>query len=647
MKSEYPQELEEEAYRIMQEAVRQMESQEFDEVEEILRRALKVCPIPPVMNNLAVVHLHRGEYREALAVLKPNLVSVGPNPYAHATASQCLFRLGKLDEAAAEAETAVQDFRSGRPMESGWMFRPDEAGWYEYAVPIFKALGDLDEHGRIWRLYQEWEVGIREPVAHYYAGIAAFNMGRFRQAETAWRRAKGRDWRFLQSCRFVARLCMSEGLPGPVMNYEVPNLDMDELTDAVGGGQDWERAVGWFLDNPANLMVQLRMMFSDETFPARETGIQQLVRYGGQWGEEFGRGLLLSRLISDRMRMAVISGLLERGAVDPDEPIEVLFDGELQEILPRKVEVGLSTEATPEEELLHEEIRTLMEDGELEDARRKLEEVVLRDGVTWVQLVFTYATVLRRLEEYDQAEGWFEMLEEQLPGNPLILVDFARLRLAQRRYDEVRRLLGEMEWTGISPEAREQLEDIREMLLGWVRLMESPGMLFGRSAEKRKKRAEDKPVHPTRTTLRSALRKVPVQWLDAACSLYCPGERASLRRDREEQLAEWLLQNPGRALANLTAFDPDAADDVLDLIAFLLDEGGWVEKGRVTRRFGTDEDDGFFWSEEPPVSTLGLTRMAGLVFVGRTMLSGERRTIAAIPSDLRDPLHRALAGGWE
>ncbi len=645
--SDYPQGRIIKAARLLEEGLMHLQSEEFAEAEDTIKRALKQCPIPAIINNLAVVYLQTGRFEEALAQLEPNLLGNAPAPYAHAIAARCLLGLGRRKEAAVAAQTAVRHFNAGRPTEEDRLRRPEEARWYGNAVPIFKALGDLGEHQRVWDLYQDWQAGIREPHAHYYAGIAAFNLGHLARAESAWRQAKERDrdsWQFLQHFCLVARLCRDEGLPVPVLNYETPSMAFDEIPGTTGTYEDWEPTVRWFLAHPANLMVQLSLMLTGaQAMQGGDTAMQHLVRYGDEWGEEFGRCLLRSAGVPDSLKLAAASGLIDRGVFDPLEPIEVVVDGELREVVLQKVAVEISTEATPEIEAQYDALCSRFDQGELEPVIEELEELIYDgEGPIWASLAIMYASALWRTEEFDVAEIWFDILSTQLPGSPQVLLNFAQMRLDQERYDEVEQILDELDLSGQPPEAIEEIEEIRDRMLYQAEMLDLPRVLASAYENEKREQAESKTLHPSRTTLKGALGKLPVQWLDAACSLHDLSGLGSRRREREEQLADAMIQDPGGALLNLASFDPEGFDEAVDLLTFVLDEGGWVQKMRVTRHFGTDEDDGFFWGEDPPISTLGLVRMAGLVFVGRTRMDGRACKVVGIPFDFRDALQEAL-----
>lgn len=62
----------------------------------------------------------------------------------------------------------------------------------------------------------------------------------------------------------------------------------------------------------------------------------------------------------------------------------------------------------------------------------------------------------------------------------------------------------------------------------------------------------------------------------------------------------------------------------------------------MTRRYGSDRGDGWFWNEQPPTSILGRVRRHGLAFVGVDASSGRRMRTVLVPRELRDGIREAL-----
>jgi hypothetical protein len=55
------------------------------------------------------------------------------------------------------------------------------------------------------------------------------------------------------------------------------------------------------------------------------------------------------------------------------------------------------------------------------------------------------------------------------------------------------------------------------------------------------------------------------------------------------------------------------------------------------------EDDGFFWKESGPKSTLGHLWLKALVMVGRSKLEGKYCKVGTVPVELRQPLSELLS----
>jgi len=77
-----------------------------------------------------------------------------------------------------------------------------------------------------------------------------------------------------------------------------------------------------------------------------------------------------------------------------------------------------------------------------------------------------------------------------------------------------------------------------------------------------------------------------------------------------------------------------------------LEHGGWARAGAITRKFGTEEGDGYYWENSPPTSPLGRLRLTCLVFVGRATVEGKRVRVAAVPADLRQVLHELIGAQY-
>ncbi len=151
-----------------------------------------------------------------------------------------------------------------------------------------------------------------------------------------------------------------------------------------------------------------------------------------------------------------------------------------------------------------------------------------------------------------------------------------------------------------------------------------------------RKRAEEKKVS-LQLRLAKALSDCPSHWVDAICRSWGLPVKGT-KRDKAAALAS-KLGNVAELEKGLASLPPAS----LQAITFLLEEGGWSKIAALTRRFGKDDGDGFFWLTKPPQSPLGRLRLRGLCFLGRADREGRSYKVAVVPVELRSPLATALS----
>jgi len=155
----------------------------------------------------------------------------------------------------------------------------------------------------------------------------------------------------------------------------------------------------------------------------------------------------------------------------------------------------------------------------------------------------------------------------------------------------------------------------------------------------RMKAEQERRPLPPRGGLTTLLRDLPVEWLDAVWeSLELGSDRPRRRKERERNIARHLTAD-----GILTEVVGEGlSQGERRLLAFLLERGGKAPARAVAHRFGGDDDDGWFWNEEPPTSVLGRLRVRGLAFVGASPAAHATRTVL-VPRELRKGLKHALA----
>jgi hypothetical protein len=163
------------------------------------------------------------------------------------------------------------------------------------------------------------------------------------------------------------------------------------------------------------------------------------------------------------------------------------------------------------------------------------------------------------------------------------------------------------------------------------------GELVARLGRRWRQEIEAK-VLPSHTTLQAALNKLPAPWIDGIC--VCLGMPVQgTRREKVASIVFYLTQ-----VASLRSTIERLPSECRYALEYVLQQGGQVKYGELSRRFGDEIGDGWWWNEKPPHSTLGQLRLRGLLFVGRTPIAGRLYKVAIIPQELRGLIVDALSG---
>jgi len=478
------------------------------------------------------------------------------------------------------------------------------------------------------------------PVSHFYGGVAAFNRGRFVQAARIWRQVVHPGWEFLAGYATLAELFAAGTIPSLRLGYATPC--MNDLEAAIADPQRTspDKIVAKLAKDPANLMMLLHVVFTRDPrdLPGVEKGrvtvLTALIAGGGEWGQRLARSLFDSASVPIEWKIAALEGMHRAGCVAPGEPVSMLVDGMPQDVELKRVEMILDLE--PAMEQRHRAALALRDEGKLHEARRILEEFTQGDRL-YAPGIVTYANVLRAQGELAGARRWLELLHDVSPNHPIVLCNLAGLCAQEGDIEGARQHLTAVDIDDLP-------EDVAEKVAEFT-LSIDPLFLTDYAVERLqedlRRQVDERPLMPHTLALRRALDQIPVEWLNAACGVHRVSPQARLRRDRAHQLAESLLAQPDAALQALARVDPDGRAQ--RLLRFLVEQGGYAKAGQVTRKFGSEEGDGYYWSEQPPVSPLGRLRMTCLAFVGRVPVDGRRVKVVAVPADLRAALVPVLA----
>jgi len=644
------------AAELAEQAHRYLRENRLDKAKRLFQKASDLYPLPFALNNLAAIYLeHERDPRAALDTLAPLLYDTDEvwHPFTLSLASRCHAAMGDELSARRRLREAVSAFEKADPETA------DSVAWREYTSAILRAAGELGDHREVLRLNQRWAHLHAHWSAWFYAGVAAFNLERWHLAAQAWGRAARDGWDGAERWAEVTDVFERGVAPPLLLNYELPDVEKLERVakEASAAGRSGAELARELLEaDPGYALMVLSSVFlePEEHMPAAMHLLSSLIAGGGAWGEQLARGVLEAPNLPRELKFAAADGLRRLGVYKPGEDIPAVIDGEpaVMRMFPGPVDFG----PDPEAEARYQEIMEVWEEGDLRRARIMLEKAFAGQERVWGPMAIVYSSVLLELGERDEAYRWLQAALAAAPDHPVVLYHLALIHFDRSEYRQALDYLNQINVKDQPRGIRRELDTFRRVLeerlalkrrvekyAGGSDLEAMTAYLVREYERSRRKSAEDKPVRPDATTLAQALRKLPVEWVDAACRVHALPDPAPRRPDRERQLVQFLLQDTARALSNLAQVDSDGR--ARKLLAYLLDKGGWARSGPVTRQFGSDDEDGYWWSERLPESPLGRLRAAGLAIVGYAVVGGRRSRVIVVPVDLRERLKGLLSGG--
>jgi hypothetical protein len=166
-------------------------------------------------------------------------------------------------------------------------------------------------------------------------------------------------------------------------------------------------------------------------------------------------------------------------------------------------------------------------------------------------------------------------------------------------------------------------------------LLVTPDNLHDRMVREWRKDQNAKPISLD-TKLQATLNKCPSQWIDGI-AVYLGYSPKGEKRNKVAAIRAHLLEKP--KLKVVASGLPTEAQQALAMV----NASGWLRCGELARRFGAEDNDGWWWEEDAPQSIIGQLRLAGLLYVGKAPVSRRNLTVAVIPVELRPLLAQLLA----
>lgn len=611
-----------------------LEKRDIPGAEHAFASALALEEDVSARNNLALAVFLQGEAERALDVLEPNLdprQSFG-NPFSFSLAALILAALGRRKEGRRYLDLAISLFDRGRKLLE--QMDLDKNAWYEYTVVIMKGAGALGEHRLVLDLYKRWESCHITWENRFLAGVASFNLGRYRRAASLWG-SLADIGPFALHMQQVAFLVERGLIPSFPLEYEQTDPETLQQAATKAPPKEQDALLSLYAGNGTVRMQLLSYLFGakiedDEA----EKIVIPLIRYGGDWGKAFGLRLLEAGGVPQGFKFSAAVALVQRGVFKAGEPIPVIIDGKEETM---KIEQRhFSLEPDPELDRLNDEARKLRDRGRFEDAVVLLEPLY-EQGRYYPATMLTLANLYRTLNRLDHARKVLEMLEAMLPEHPVVLFNLAALCLERGDYRRSLQYLDRLDEAGPNKDISGKAGYLRRKAELHLAMADPEARRALELAYEDEAREDiEQKVLPLKASLRRGLKNMPSDWLEYICAVYGL-ERCRLRREREELIVSTLGREATLRKA-VAALDESGRE----LLRYLLARGGWARLQAVTRKFGTMQGDGCSWLEAEPASLPGRLWSRALIMVGRAGLENRSARVVLIPADLREKLARIL-----
>lgn len=589
------------------------------QAEACFRRAASTYMTPAALNNWALCRHLQGDHEDALRILTPALGGAAPAPFARALASLAHSAQGRREAARDLLGAAIRDLDAGlaNPAVRDGLAGP---AWVEYTALIKQAAGELGDHRLVLELHGRWP-GRDMPQGAFAAGVAAFNLRRYTQAARYWRGIAGRDWhRLMEAYAGVADLAELGLVPPFALEYD-PGFDWQpETKDA-----DAARALA---ARGAVRMRFLGLLFDGDVDQAGAMA-HSLMAETGDWGVDLGRRLLAGSAVPMPLKMAAARALTDAGIFAPGEPIPVVHQGRQTSLILKQMDI---LDEDPELDRVVAEAIRLRDSGRKDEAYWLLNDLTGR-GIAYPPAMLTLANLMRERGEMESARGLLESLEQLAPQHPVLLFNLAGFWLQKGNLGRARQYADRIDPAAATPELRGRLADLQERLRQTALVTDLPDV--NAIGDAMRDELDQKPISLD-ISLAAALKRIPVQWLNAAATLHRVAP--ARRRPQRERLLAAALRDPAQLQAALAPERPE----VRAALRLLLEQGGWSKLQVLSRRYGIQDGDGFWWDEQPPTSPVGRLRALGLVCVGRARVDGKLHKVAVVPVDLRGVLAAAL-----
>lgn len=580
------------------------------------RQALGVCQASvDARSHLALTHLLNGESELAEIETRAVLAAAPDNVLALTTLAQVYAAQRRWHEARNTMVRALRRFYAA--------IRAGEVELCDLTNAV-RMLVALNDDQRLYQLYRRCVRGLPgtwDETVLTWMGIAAFNVGKYRDARWLWRTALLRHGELadvLDAFLFAVEAVENGSVPPFAFDYRL-------RPDAIVPGEP---------HLPAFVKAfALRGMWQEEDTASREAALDVLAQEDSPWVVDFLFSVVRQPELADDVKMKAGVWLLERGVIDEDEPVEMHLEGRLQEVyIERENEVY-----TGEIAALLEEAAAAYERGDGAAAEQAYREVLDVDGDCVAALV-GLADVCRATGREEEAD---ELLSRALGSAGAAPKGPFDAGIQLYRPDEDKSATSSNERAEDQRAEHAPVDNERGELQG-----HADGRTRGDASVHNESEAVHSRMDPSAVRRLARYEREPVDpaWpLDEALArrtqkrLVAMARRLQVKNVRNMRKAELASAVAARLRSRLPWVWQSLSEREREAVRWIDEQGGIVTLERLRERYGPDEPPNVDWDVEPQTVAMRLQYL-GLLFVGR--LRGTEQPSAVLLEETRELLRQ-------
>lgn len=130
--------------------------------------------------------------------------------------------------------------------------------------------------------------------------------------------------------------------------------------------------------------------------------------------------------------------------------------------------------------------------------------------------------------------------------------------------------------------------------------------------------------------------ELPIEWINAMSNFWQRPEH-KLKRDNILEIIRYFVSPEFRE-----DLPQHLSREDKECLAFISERNNQVSYSEASKMFGPEHNDGYWWTQDIPKSTLGNLRMMGLIIVGEMHMENNVQRMVMIPNEILSVVKKLL-----